>query len=107
MGFKMRGYSAFTKKTDLKKKKAVSAVTTPNKPIAREHIAIENEKKSLGSYGNRWRKIESKPTVTIPAHEATINEDVVREKDKYPKGKPRYWKNLKYKVTKNPKHLKK
>ena len=34
------------------------------------------------------------------------NEDVVREEDKYPKGKPRWWKNLKYKITKNPKHLK-
>ena len=35
------------------------------------------------------------------------NEDVVREEDKYPKGKSRWWKNLKYKITKNPKHLKK
>ena len=35
------------------------------------------------------------------------NEDVVRKEDKYPKGKSRWWKNLKYKITKNPKHLKK
>ena len=28
-------------------------------------------------------------------------------KTDYPKGKPRWWKNLKYKITKNPKHLKK
>jgi len=28
-------------------------------------------------------------------------------KSDYPKGKPRYLKNLMYKITKNPKHLKK
>ena len=28
-------------------------------------------------------------------------------KKKYPEGKPRWWQNLKYKITKNPKHLKK
>ena len=30
-----------------------------------------------------------------------------KPKRKYPEGKSRWWQNLKYKITKNPKHLKK
>ena len=70
----MKGYSAFTKKTDPPKK-------TYPKHYTKDDIKFLKEQ----------------------------NEDVVRKEDKtlYPKGKSRWLQNLKYRATKNVKHLKK
>ena len=70
--------------------------------MSQQELAAEREKKATAEQAS-WDVLASGVSTVGSA----LTQKDEPKKKKYPEGKPRYWKNLKYKITKNPKHLKK
>lgn len=88
MAFKMKGYSAFTKKTDPPKKKQP------------EYVIPRDESGNVIRTGNPPKSLLLDAQKDVDKYVSRVYNQ------KYP-GKPRYLKNLMYKLTGNNKYLKK